>query len=296
MSVFRAKFARPSRDVPRRGVLVVCLCLGLLASGCDRGERGSSANNAPGSATGDAARGSVADKKMVYWPELVTFDDLALRAEGVARAGDAATVEGLRPKLVDAGRAVTAETIPANVVDRPQVEILVGDIASLVESLDADPATASTIVLGIHPATARLMMAAGMPHIHANEGPNGGYLQPLFGADRKQVGTVEVLLDGDTGRLQAWLTQGGRGGEPWRFPVDTRLELTLPLLDRSVTLVAMADVADETKTDGTTAAFTFSAEDGALPSWLMVDGFTAAAELRFADVTTASFVLRPRGQ
>ena len=67
------------------------------------------------------------------------------------------------------------------------------------------------------------MKAAGMPHVHANEGPKGGFRFIVFGADGQQVGTAEIKLHDDAGDLEVWLTRGGHGGDPWRLPVGQTL-------------------------------------------------------------------------
>ncbi len=243
--------------------------------------------------------GAEAGDEPVSWPELVVFDDIAYRAEGFARSGDVARVEELHPRLVAAGRAVTAETIPSNVADRPQVEAILADLTGLVDRLAADEASAAEIVLGTHAVTARLMAAAGMPHVHATDGPNGGLLHPVFGADGTQVGTVEIRLDPRTGDVEAWLTEGGFGGDPWRLPLETTMELGFVDLDRTVTLAVRDRERNEdapgrsTIVDGATASFAYPGGTGEDASWLTGADFAATTVLRFDEFTTAPFVLRP---
>lgn len=283
MSSVPVRLAFRSRSFARGISGALCLSALLVGGGCSGGDA---------ETTAAAAGGSATDSATVYWPELVTFDDIALRAEGRAKALDLDAVNAMLPELLEAGQAVTIETIPSNVKDRPLVDSILGDLTNLVDGLVADASTAPTIVVGIHSVTARLMYAAGMPHVHASEGPNQGLLNPVFGAaDGKQVGTAEVRLDAETGHLQVWLTRGGRGGEPWLLPVDTTLELSFPILERSVTLAVQASEADAE----TTSTFVFPGEADADTSWLTGIQFMEAAEMRFTDATTASFVLRPAG-
>ncbi|MEO0662743.1 MAG: hypothetical protein AAFZ87_14495, partial [Planctomycetota bacterium] len=176
----------------------------------------------------------------MVWPELVRFDEIAYVADGHARTGDFDAVAGARAELLDAGRALTATTIPANVADRAQVEAFLADLTGLVDGVsdEPDPESMGTLVLGMHPVIEELMKAAGMPHVHANEGPNGGFRFPVFDAEGGQLGTAEFKLHDDAGDVEVWLTQGGHGGDPWRLAVDTTLELHFPDLERGLTLAA----------------------------------------------------------
>lgn len=237
----------------------------------------------------------------VAWPELARFDEIAYRADGLVRTGDAEAVEELRPELLESGQALTPETIPANASDRRQVEAILADLTSLIDGLAAetDPESSNTLVLGMHPVIETLMKAAGMPHVHANEGPNDGFLHPVFDSDGAQIGTAEIKLHDDAGDLEVWLTQGGRGGEPWRWPVDTTLTLSFPALEQEVSLAVRDPESNEdesgtpTVVDGTTAYFVFPGETGADASWLMGPDFAAKAELRVDQATTGPLVLRP---
>lgn len=141
---------------------LLCVCLALAASSCGRDGRG-------------------ADKP-VSWPELARFDELAHRAEGLARVGDLAGVRDSHAELLAAGKALTPATVPHNVADPQQVEtILKDDLTSLVKGLSAkelDDESLTALVLGLHPVIEKLITAAGVPHIHANEGPNDGLHHP----------------------------------------------------------------------------------------------------------------------
>ena len=260
--------------------LLLLLCLGLATTACTRDE---------------------SDDTPVSWPELARFDEVAYSADGLARTGDLDSVVAMRGELLETGRAVTPATIPSNAADRPQVETILGDLTSLIDGLETtdDPESTATLVLGMHPAIERLMKAAGMPHVHANEGPNQGFLQPVFDAGGEQVGTAEIKLHDDAGDVEIWLTQGGFGGEPWRLDVDTTLVLDLPALEKKVNLAVRDRERNEdesgaaTVVDGTTNYFLFPGETGVDASWLMGTEFAARAELLIDENTTGPFILRP---
>ena len=259
-------------------LLLICLTLGTTA--CNR----------------DAV-----EESPVSWPELARFDEIAYNAEGLARTGDLVSVEGMRDELLESGRAVTPETIPSNAADPQQTETILADLTSLVDALSNanDPESTAVLVLGMHPVVAKLMDAAGMPHIHANEGPNSGFLHPVFDADGAQIGTAEIKLHDDAGDVEIWLTQGGFGGEPWRLGVDTTLALTFPDLEQEVILAVRDPERNEdesgaaTVVDGTTNYFLFPGETGVDASWLMGAEFAALAELQIEENTTGPFILRP---
>ena len=138
-----------------------------------------------------------------------------------------------------------------------------------------------------------------MPHLHGNEGPHDGFLHPVFNADGEQIGTAEIKLHDDAGDLEVWLTRGGHGGEPWRLPVDSTLNLAFPDLDKTVTLAVRdrVDNKDEsgapTISEGVTSYFIFPGETEADATWLQGAEFAAKAELRFQDATTGTFALYP---
>ncbi len=261
-----------------------CLCLSLIATSCKR--------NGTGSGTGD---------QPVSWPELARFDEVAYRADGLARAGDLASVRESLSGLLKAGEAVTPVTVPPDVADPQQVETILADLHNLVEGLSSelDDESLGALVLGLHPVIENLMRAAGMPHIHANEGPNDGFLHPVFDSGGKQVGTAEIKLHDDAGDLEVWLTRGGHGGEPWRLSLDTTLALDFPDLGKTLTLAVRDRERNEDESgaptihEGATAYFVFPGETGADASWLTGEDFAAKAELRFAGATTGSVVLRP---
>lgn len=140
--------------------------------------------------------------------------------------------------------------------------------------------------------------APAWPGDQVLEGPNDGFLYPVFNGEGTQVGTVEIKLHDDAGDIEAWLT---RDGEPWRLPLDTVLSLNVPELGKQVTLAVRDQERNEDESgastifEGTTNYFIFPGETGADASWLMGEDFKAKAELSFEDVTTGSFILKPHG-
>lgn len=119
-----------------------------------------------------ASEGTESAEKTVTWPELTQLDAVVIRAARSANAGDIAAVSESRPDLLEAGRAVSAPTIPSNAADRQRVQALLADLTSLIDSLadEPDDETLVAIVLGLHPVIENLMEAAGMPHVHMDEG------------------------------------------------------------------------------------------------------------------------------
>ena len=242
------------------------------------------------------------DEETVSWPEITLFDDVAFRADGYVRVEDLPAVRELLPDLLEAGKAVKNASVPSNVVDRKEVELILGDLKNLIvgigkQGLDDD--SLADLVLGLHPVIAKLIEAAGMPHIHANEGPNSGFIFPVFDNEGKQTGTIEIKLHDDAGDLEVWLKHGGHGGEPWRLPLDANLTLAFPGEGKTVTLAVRDRERNEDESgestifEETTDYFVFPADTGVDASWLMGAEFAAKAELSFDGATTGSFVLRP---
>ena len=241
-------------------------------------------------------------EETVSWPEIADFDNLAFQADGLVRVKDLEAVRDLHADLVKAGIAVTPSSIPANAANPKEVELILSDLSNLVSGLQADPLDDSSmenLVLGLHPVIAKLIEAAGMPHIHANEGPNGGFLFPIFDNNREQTGTVEIKLHDDAGDLEVWLKSGGYDGDPWRLPTNTTLTLHFPALNKSVTLAVRDQDRNEDESgastiiEGNTNYFVFPGSTDEDASWLMGADFAAKVELRFEEATTGSFVLRP---
>ena len=238
----------------------------------------------------------------VSWPEITLFDDVAFRADGYVRVEDLPAVREFLPDLIEAGKAVKNASVPSNVADRKEVELILGDLKNLIVGLEKeglDDDSLADLVLGLHPVIAKLIEAAGMPHIHANEGPNSGFIFPVFDNEGKQTGTIEIKLHDDAGDLEVWLKHGGHGGEPWRLPLDANLTLAFPGEGKTVTLAVRDRERNEDESgestifEETTDYFVFPADTGVDASWLMGAEFAAKAELSFDGATTGSFVLRP---
>jgi len=243
-----------------------------------------------------------ADAGPVVWPELAAFDEFAYRAEGLAKVKDRDGLLKQRATLLEAGWAVSPKTMPENVANRKRVHQLLGDLSSLVNGFATNEISDERLFAlaeGLHPVVEALIEAAGMPHVHANEGPNEGSLHPLFGADGAQVGTAEVKLHDDAGDLEVWLTKGGHGGVAWDLPVESRLKLAFPDLGKEVELAVRepAENRDEAGTvtvrAGATNYFVFPGETGADASWLKGADFAAKASLEMEGASTGGFVLRP---
>ena len=271
-------------DMPGLFVYIPLVVLALTGTSCER------VNN------------ELEKEKVVVWPEINRFDDLAFRADGLVRVKDLDAARAMHSELLNAGLALDPSNIPPYVANPQQVDFILGDLLSLVNGIKAagpnDPAY-ETLILGLHPLVAKLIEASGMPHTHANEGPNGGFLFPVFDGEGKQVGTTEIKLHDDAGDLEVWLKKGGYDGDPWRLPLDSILTLNFPALERTVSL-AVRDRErnqDESGTstiyEGKTDYFVFPGETNSDASWLMGPDFAAKVELSFEDKTTSLFVLRP---
>ena len=219
----------------------------------------------------------------------------------MVRVKDLEAARKILDELMKAGRAVTSTSIPSNAAKPEEVGLILSDLENLVSELGAenlDDSSLENLILGLHPVIAKLIEAAGMPHIHANEGPNGGFLFPVFDVDGKQNATVEIKLHDDAGDLEVWLKQGGYDGEPLLLPTATILTLDFPF-DRNVTLGVKDHERNEDESGNSTVVeaktnyFVFPGETGVDATWLMGAEFAAKVELSFTNATTGSFVLRP---
>tara|TARA_Y100000287_G_scaffold132529_1_gene107546 strand:- start:304 stop:1134 length:831 start_codon:yes stop_codon:yes gene_type:complete len=238
----------------------------------------------------------------VSWPEITEFDNIAFQADGLVRVKDLEAARKILDELMKAGRAVTSTSIPSNAAKPEEVGLILSDLENLVSELGAENLNDSSLenlILGLHPVIAKLIEAAGMPHIHANEGPNGGFLFPVFDVDGKQNATVEIKLHDDAGDLEVWLKKGGYDGEALLLPTATILTLDFPALDRNVTLAVKDHERNEDESGNSTVVeaktnyFVFPGETGVDATWLMGAEFAAKVELSFTNATTGSFVLRP---
>ena len=238
----------------------------------------------------------------VSWPEITEFDNIAFQADGLVRVKDLEAARKILDELMKAGRAVTSTSIPSNAAKPEEVGLILSDLENLVSELGAenlDDSSLENLILGLHPVIAKLIEAAGMPHIHANEGPNGGFLFPVFDVDGKQNATVEIKLHDDAGDLEVWLKKGGYDGEALLLPTATILTLDFPALDRNVTLAVRDHERNEDESGNSTVVeaktnyFVFPGETGVDATWLMGAEFAAKVELSFTNATTGSFVLRP---
>ena len=238
----------------------------------------------------------------VSWPEITEFDNIAFQADGLVRVKDLEAARKILDELMKAGRAVTPTSIPSNAAKPEEVGLILSDLENLVSELGAenlDDSSLENLILGLHPVIAKLIEAAGMPHIHANEGPNGGFFFPVFDVDGKQNATVEIKLHDDAGDLEVWLKKGGYDGEALLLPTATILTLDFPALDRNVTLAVKDHERNEDESGNSTVVeaktnyFVFPGETGVDATWLMGAEFAAKVELSFTNATTGSFVLRP---
>ena len=241
--------------------------------------------------------------QVVVWPELTAFDETAAKAEGLAQVGDVAALRQMQPEVVKTGSAVTPATIPSNAKNPAGLAEPLADLAELIAKLSAADLSEDdlkTYTLALHPLVALMMKEAGMPHIHANEGPHGGFFHPVFGSDGKQAATLEIKLHDDAGDLEVWLVKGGRDGPALDLPLDSVLKLDFPDLKRQIEL----RVRDREKNagedgvsnlrNGQTNYFIFPAETGADAKWLMGVDFAAKARLTVpGGLSSEVFVLKP---
>ena len=242
------------------------------------------------------------EDETVSWPEITEFDNIAFQADGLVRVKDFEAARKILNDLVKAGRAVTFTSIPSNAAKPEEVELILSDLENLVSELSAenqDDSSLESLILGLHQVIAKLIEAAGMPHIHEDEGLNGGFLFPIFDLDGKQNATVEIKLHDDAGDLEVWLKKGGYDGEPLLLPTTTILTLDFPALDRNVTLAVRDHERNEDESGNSTVVeaktnyFVFPGETGDDASWLMGAEFAAKVELSFTSAKTGSFILRP---
>jgi hypothetical protein len=209
----------------------------------------------------------------------------------------------LLPGLVESASAVSPSSVPGNAKNPEGLRQHLLDLADLSSKL-SEPLLGDedliTYTLALHPLVAEMMTAAGLPHVHANEGPHGGFFHPLFAVDGKQAATAEIKLHDDAGDVEIWLTQGGRDGSPLDLPLDSLLKLEFPAMERFIEL-GVRDKrtnADEDGNpsirDGQTNYFIFPGETDADASWLMGEDFAAKVRLILpGNLSSEVFVLKP---
>jgi hypothetical protein len=250
-----------------------------------------------------ACKKAAEQPQTVVWQQLTAFDEIAAKAEGLAQVGDLAALRQMQPEVVKTGAAVTPDTIPPNAKNPAGLAEPLADLAELIAKLsaaDLNEEDLKTYTLALHPLVAVMMTEAGMPHIHANEGPHGGFFHPVFGSDGKQAATLEIKLHDDAGDLEVWLVKGGRDGPALDLPLDSVLKLDFPDLKRQIEL----RVRDREKNagedgvsnlrNGQTNYFIFPGETGSDAKWLMGVNFAAKAQLTLpGGLSSEVFVLKP---
>ena len=75
---------------------------------------------------------------VVEWPELTNLDKIAYRVDGFARTGDTSAIRESLPSLLEAGRAVTAATVPDNTAQPKQVDTMLADLVNLIDGLSSE--------------------------------------------------------------------------------------------------------------------------------------------------------------
>ncbi|MEM0969016.1 MAG: hypothetical protein AAGJ31_06690 [Verrucomicrobiota bacterium] len=250
----------------------------------------------------DGVEAGKAETNIVSWPELEVFDALAYRAEGLAKREDREEILRLRPALLESGMAVSASSMPERVENRALVSELIGDLRSLLDGIarsDVSNETLFSLVEGLHPVAETMMEIAGVPHLHANKGPHGGRLHPVFGEDGGQLGRAEIKLHEEAGKIEVWLTSGGFGGPVWDLSPNAKLTLTFPDLGRQIVMTGR-DTGGATPVGGGkgtgrakgTNYFVFPGEVETEDSWLEGPGFVAKAVLVLEGASTGEFTLR----
>ncbi|MEM6277895.1 MAG: hypothetical protein AAF733_00350 [Verrucomicrobiota bacterium] len=243
--------------------------------------------------------------RVVSWPELVVFDELANRAGVLSRTKNLEGILRLRTALLEAGEAISPSSMPDHVRNPSQVQQLLGDLSSLLDGIaerDISDETLFALAEGLHPVAEAILEAAGVPHLHATNGPNKGRLHPVFGGDGMQIGRAEIKLHGDSGKVEVWLTSGGYEGPVWDLPTDSVLTMAFPDLGKRIRLAVhdSTENRDEggnvTVREGATNYFVFPAGTEVDTSWLIGPEFAAKAVLDLEVGSTGLVTLRPHSQ
>lgn len=150
--------------------LPAALVAGLLAA------TGCGSETKPANSTSTTAQTAKADAGLV-WPELSALDEFAHELEQLVEENRVADLRKLAPELKSAAEKLAASPIPADAKMKPVLEGMAKEIGTLagslasVESLSDD--ALKTTMEAFHPLVLGMMETAGMPHVHADEEPEG---------------------------------------------------------------------------------------------------------------------------
>ena len=103
------------------------------------------------------------------WPNLRQLDELSERAEQFIAKDDRAALRVLLPDLVAKARLVADDPLPAHAPQAKQARALQDDLRALAKELNAPSLSDESLkelAEGLHPIVARLLEAAGLPHVH----------------------------------------------------------------------------------------------------------------------------------
>lgn len=103
------------------------------------------------------------------WPHLRQLDELSERAEQLIAKDERATLRMLLPDLVKKSLLVADDPLPAHAPQAKQAGALQDDLRALAKELNApglSDESMKDLSEGLHPIVARLLEAAGLPHVH----------------------------------------------------------------------------------------------------------------------------------
>jgi hypothetical protein len=103
------------------------------------------------------------------WSNLRQLDELCERAEQLMAKDDHTALRVLRPDLVTKARQVADDPLPAHAPQVKQAGALQDDLRALAKELNAPELSNESLkelCEGLHPIVARLLEAAGLPHVH----------------------------------------------------------------------------------------------------------------------------------
>lgn len=115
---------------------------------------------------------SCGPERVVVWESLTALDNLSIKIENAAYEHEHGKqkellleAKGLIPKVVS--------SIPENAKNKEQVDALLKDLSALTTELEKmetlDHGQLDALSKSIHPIVAKVMVTAGVPHIHAVE-------------------------------------------------------------------------------------------------------------------------------